>query len=440
MLAALGLLLVSPALAAPCDLYAAGGTPCVAAHSTVRSLYSGYQGRLYQLMRTSDNATLDIAASLAGGFPNATLHDAFCAASGEQAVVVAAPPLLPPLNSVVTLAPASPASYALRHCYSQAFITTTSTSGADHDFRLVAALSGTPDAVSFESLNYPGNYLAPVATAEPGRLGIVPSPAALDASWTAQAANGGAVTLLTLSPAFSGAGMAVGSNLTGICAHSYTPPAASVYLTQQPTPWVIATDGPPPQAACVISKIYDQSGNGNHLLPATPAINNHDYDHAVNATRHPLTVGGHRVYGAYFEGGMGYRAQNTTGVALGNDPESIYLVAGGKHVNSGCCYDYGNSENLPNDPSSFCDGCMEAAYVGTAGGWCDADGSDGPWIKADLEKCVALLTFPLLTLHSVLSSLSHHPCFPLSISHPHQWPVVLCHPRGAQPQQHSPAL
>jgi hypothetical protein len=24
----------------PCDIYAAGGTPCVAAHSTVRALYS----------------------------------------------------------------------------------------------------------------------------------------------------------------------------------------------------------------------------------------------------------------------------------------------------------------------------------------------------------------------------------------------------------------
>ncbi|MEV7027485.1 arabinofuranosidase catalytic domain-containing protein, partial [Kitasatospora sp. NPDC093558] len=28
----------------PCDVYAAGGTPCVAAHSTTRALYAGYAG------------------------------------------------------------------------------------------------------------------------------------------------------------------------------------------------------------------------------------------------------------------------------------------------------------------------------------------------------------------------------------------------------------
>ena len=33
----------------PCDIYAAAGTPCVAAHSVTRALYSGYRGPLYQL-------------------------------------------------------------------------------------------------------------------------------------------------------------------------------------------------------------------------------------------------------------------------------------------------------------------------------------------------------------------------------------------------------
>src|SRR3982750_4345193 len=35
----------------PCDLYAAGGTPCVAAHSTTRVLLSTYAGPLYQVRR-----------------------------------------------------------------------------------------------------------------------------------------------------------------------------------------------------------------------------------------------------------------------------------------------------------------------------------------------------------------------------------------------------
>ena len=33
----------------PCDLHSAGGTPCVAAHSTVRALYGSYSGSLYQV-------------------------------------------------------------------------------------------------------------------------------------------------------------------------------------------------------------------------------------------------------------------------------------------------------------------------------------------------------------------------------------------------------
>src|ERR1051326_5900386 len=41
----------------PCDIYAAGNTPCVAAHSTTRALYGAYTGSLYQVRRSSDNAT-----------------------------------------------------------------------------------------------------------------------------------------------------------------------------------------------------------------------------------------------------------------------------------------------------------------------------------------------------------------------------------------------
>ncbi|KAK7973499.1 arabinofuranosidase/B-xylosidase precursor [Apiospora saccharicola] len=39
---------VSLVAAAPCDIYASGGTPCIAAHSTTRALYSAFSGALYQ--------------------------------------------------------------------------------------------------------------------------------------------------------------------------------------------------------------------------------------------------------------------------------------------------------------------------------------------------------------------------------------------------------
>ena len=67
------------ACAAPCDIYAAGGTPCAAAHSVVRALFSGYSGRLYQLKRFNDNSTLDIKAVGPHGLADTASHDAFCA-------------------------------------------------------------------------------------------------------------------------------------------------------------------------------------------------------------------------------------------------------------------------------------------------------------------------------------------------------------------------
>ncbi|WP_182881204.1 arabinofuranosidase catalytic domain-containing protein [Microbispora sp. H10949] len=63
----------------PCDIYAAGGTPCVAAHSTTRALYASYNGPLYQVRRSSDNTTRDIGVLSAGGVANAATQDSFCA-------------------------------------------------------------------------------------------------------------------------------------------------------------------------------------------------------------------------------------------------------------------------------------------------------------------------------------------------------------------------
>ncbi len=71
----------------PCDIYAAAGDPCVAAHSTTRALYASYSGPLYQVLRQSDGKTLDIGvvrpfgspAPDAGGYADASAQDRFCA-------------------------------------------------------------------------------------------------------------------------------------------------------------------------------------------------------------------------------------------------------------------------------------------------------------------------------------------------------------------------
>ena len=68
----------------PCDIYAAAGNPCVAAHSSTRALYASYNGPLYQVLRQSDGKTLDIGVVQPregdpGGYADAAAQDAFCA-------------------------------------------------------------------------------------------------------------------------------------------------------------------------------------------------------------------------------------------------------------------------------------------------------------------------------------------------------------------------
>ncbi len=67
----------APALL-PCDLYSAGGTPCVAAHSVSRALYAKYAGALFSVQRSSDNGTKDIGVVNAGGVADMVALDAFC--------------------------------------------------------------------------------------------------------------------------------------------------------------------------------------------------------------------------------------------------------------------------------------------------------------------------------------------------------------------------
>lgn len=65
--------------AGPCDIYASGNTPCVAAHSTTRALYDHYSGSLYQVKRGSDGARADVRPITAGGVANGASQDEFCA-------------------------------------------------------------------------------------------------------------------------------------------------------------------------------------------------------------------------------------------------------------------------------------------------------------------------------------------------------------------------
>ena len=70
--------------AGPCDIYAAGGTACVAAHSTTRALFDDYEDALYQAKR-ADGTTADISPVSAGGAADSAAQDSFC---GTQDCVI----------------------------------------------------------------------------------------------------------------------------------------------------------------------------------------------------------------------------------------------------------------------------------------------------------------------------------------------------------------
>jgi hypothetical protein len=207
----------SPSLAAgqgPCDIYAAAGTPCVAAHSTVRALYSSYSGNLYQVRRSSDSSTRNIAVLAAGGYANAAAQDSFCAGT-----------------------------------------------------------------------------------------------------------------------------------------------------------------------TCVITIIYDQSGHGNDLAYQGSGGAG-GKDTPATATTESLTVSGNKVYSLYINPGNSYwHNGSNSGMPKGSSPQGIYMVTSGTHVNSGCCFDYGNSETGRTADGA---GAMDAIYFGTSC-WFGGCTGAGPWVQADLE-------------------------------------------------------
>ncbi len=213
-----GTLAMAQRMQGPCDIYAAAGDACVAAHSTTRALYAAYSGPLYQVLRQSDRETLDIGV-LPGGYADAAAQDSFCAGT-----------------------------------------------------------------------------------------------------------------------------------------------------------------------ICWISIIYDQSPKHNDLTqapnggfggPALGGMNN-----LPIADMAPVTIMGHKVYGALIEPNMGLRRDDVKGTAVDDQAEGQYWVVSGKHYNAGCCFDYGNGEIDSRDDDN---GTMETLYFGNATPWFSGAGK-GPWIMTDQEN------------------------------------------------------
>eukprot|EP00729_Bicosta_minor_P002027 gene2027-3191_t len=72
---------------APCDITGAAGNPCVAAHSTVRALYSKYNGGLYIVQKNQTQEQLTIGTLKPGGFADKAKHDTFCGARKDCVIL-----------------------------------------------------------------------------------------------------------------------------------------------------------------------------------------------------------------------------------------------------------------------------------------------------------------------------------------------------------------
>ena len=138
--------------------------------------------------------------------------------------------------------------------------------------------------------------------------------------------------------------------------------------------------------SCIITRIYDQSPRRNDLTIECaghfkgPGQNGEDVGAPADAL--PVTAGGRQVYGVSISAGMGYRNDATSGVAVNGQPEGMYMVTSGTHVNDQCCFDYGNAEVNNADTGN---GHMDAINFSTQC-WFGGCSGSGPWVQADLEN------------------------------------------------------
>jgi hypothetical protein len=136
------------------------------------------------------------------------------------------------------------------------------------------------------------------------------------------------------------------------------------------------------RTSCTITEIYDQSPEHNDL-GIEGAGGNGAADVGAPAAALPVQVHGHRAYGVKISAGTGYRDDQTSGVAVNGQPESMYMVTSSQFVNGQCCFDFGNAETSNDDTGN---GHMDAVSFSTRCVRFSPCYGTGPWVQADLEN------------------------------------------------------
>ncbi len=133
---------------------------------------------------------------------------------------------------------------------------------------------------------------------------------------------------------------------------------------------------------CVIKVIYDQSPMGNDLTESPPGSAKPTPGKPVDASALKVQIDGREVYAMLFRPGQGYRRVIGNGMAVGDEPETIYMVSSQHDLLNGCCFDYGNAGRRASNDGN---GTVEAVYLGQGVIWGSGVGP-GPWVMADLEN------------------------------------------------------
>jgi hypothetical protein len=137
---------------------------------------------------------------------------------------------------------------------------------------------------------------------------------------------------------------------------------------------------------CSVSKLYDQSGNGNDLIrgsagPSNNGVRSADDDYEAVANKISITAGGHKVYALYVQVAGGYRtALNVTGkgIPTGNKDQGIYELVDGTHSGGACCWDFGS---VSPDPNKYV--TMNCLFFGK--GFWGSGANSAPWFGGDFE-------------------------------------------------------
>jgi len=139
-------------------------------------------------------------------------------------------------------------------------------------------------------------------------------------------------------------------------------------------------------STCTVSKLYDQSGNGNDLSrgaagPPGNGTRSGENDYESTANKLSVTAGGHKVYALYMAEYEGYRtplSMKAKGVSMGNTDQGIYELADGTHAGTACCWDFGS---VSPDPKQYV--TMNTIFFGK--GFWDTGAGSAPWFMGDFE-------------------------------------------------------